>query len=119
VTGPDVRVSDIGIDANDVPAMARFWAAVTGYDSTVDGDDYVFLSAPSGTGPNVFVQRVPEPKVGKNRLHLDLRSSNLASATRELLSLGAEVVQHHESGDDVWTVFADPEGNQFCIIQGS
>ena len=117
MTGPDVRVSDIGIDANDVATMAEFWATVTGYEPKPEGDDYVFLVAPSGAGPNLFVQQVPEPKVGKNRLHIDLRSSNLATATRELLSVGAEVVEHHESGGSTWTVFADPEGNHFCIIQ--
>ena len=68
--------------------------------------------------PLVFVP-VPEPKTGKNRVHLDLASSSAedqAAQVRRLLDLGATRVDIGQ-GDVPWQVLADPEGNEFCVLE--
>ncbi len=63
-------------------------------------------------GPNMWFNRVPEPKTAKNRLHFDLRASGmLADEVRRLTNLGVVVV--HEDEDIV--VMQDPDGNEFCV----
>ena len=62
----------------------------------------------------VSLQRVPEPRVGKNRVHLDL-NGNRATEVPRLVSLGARVIEEHEVPGTAWTVLADPEGNVFCV----
>jgi predicted enzyme related to lactoylglutathione lyase len=60
--------------------------------------------------------RVPEAKSGKNRLHLDLRSTDLAEATEQALALGATRADDVYDGGD-WQVLRDPEGNEFCLLR--
>jgi predicted enzyme related to lactoylglutathione lyase len=60
--------------------------------------------------------RVPEAKTVKNRLHLDLRSSDLAEATRQAEALGATRADDIYDGG-VWQVMRDPEGNEFCFLR--
>ncbi|MER7109292.1 VOC family protein [Streptomyces sp. NPDC000229] len=71
----------------------------------------------TGLGRRVLFQRVPEPKTGKNRLHLDLHAPpgrREAEVTR-LEALGAAVLRHVKEPGGEWTVMADPEGNEFCV----
>jgi predicted enzyme related to lactoylglutathione lyase len=69
-------------------------------------------------GPHLAFQLVPEPRVGKNRLHLDIRVSNRAASVAHVVSLGGSLVGDHEDGGHpAWTVMGDPEGNEFCIHQ--
>lgn len=107
-------VSNIGIDTNDLPRAVAFWQAVTGYEvgSSSDGDTY--LVDPAKAGPGLSLLVVPEPKAGKNRLHLDLSASDLGAEVTRVVALGASEVQRY----DGWTVLADPDGNQFCIVAG-
>jgi predicted enzyme related to lactoylglutathione lyase len=65
----------------------------------------------SGPRPRLFFQLVPESKVVKNRLHLDLSADDPAAEIARLTELGATVVAEHER----WTVMADPDGNEFCV----
>lgn len=117
------RLVHLVIDANDPPALAAFWAAALDWDVAADEPDEVVVW-PSGFDypgvaalPLVFVP-VPERKSGKNRVHLDLASASLqyqADTTLRLLDLGAtraDVGQY----DVPWEVLADPEGNEFCVL---
>jgi len=61
------------------------------------------------------LQRVPEPRSGKNRVHVDLSGGSRATEVPRLVGLGATVVGEHEMPGLVWTVLADPEGNEFCV----
>nr|WP_324617267.1 VOC family protein [Streptomyces bicolor] len=63
-------------------------------------------------------RQVPEPKAGKNRLHLCLRPDTSRDAEVErLLTLGASLVADHRRPDGWgWVVLADPEGNEFCVL---
>jgi predicted enzyme related to lactoylglutathione lyase len=111
-----IRVGCIGIDTNDLATASGFWRAVTGYQVSSSGADHVFLADPAKAGPGLFVQLVPEPRAGKNRLHIDLFSDDLEGEAARLRALGATVVQRHPGDDGGWIVLADPDGNQFCIV---
>lgn len=104
------QLAGIGIDINDLGAMLPFWQAVTGYDAK-RGDDWAFLSGADEGATGIFLQVVPEPRVGKNRLHIDLTADDVPAEVDRISALGATVVKVF----DRWTVLSDPEGNQFCV----
>lgn len=96
---------DLCIDAADVPAATRFYASLLGL--RADGDR---LDGPTPTH-TVWLNEVPEPKQAKNRVHLDVHAGSLAEVT----ALGATVLEP-DDGRRGWTVFADPEGQEFCVF---
>jgi hypothetical protein len=77
-------------------------------------DTSVCVDPPDPTLPTLWCLQAPEPKVGKVRIHLDV---NVAGATGSgrLIELGASIVEPHPGGH-VWTIMADPEGNEFCAF---
>ena len=98
--------------------VARFWETVLGWPMQIepDGSD-AFLANPGG-GPNLLFQRVPEPKRGKNRVHLDLGPTDRTrdQEVERLQAAGASVVADQRVPDGKgWVVMADPEGNEFCV----
>jgi predicted enzyme related to lactoylglutathione lyase len=109
----------ICIDSTDPTALAPFWAEALGY--TVKepeaGSTYLYLEPPDGSSPMVYFQRVPETKAVKNRLHLDLRTSEPAALIERLVTLGATRLGDPRSGQTCawWQVMADPAGNEFCV----
>ncbi|MGI8535960.1 MAG: VOC family protein [Mycobacteriales bacterium] len=108
------KFRDLCLDANDPAPVATFWAAVLGRD--VERDDSngdVFLPAGPDGGPNIYVNRVPEPKTVKDRIHIDV-TLEPGQELSELLRLGGTVVT--EPGEVRWWVLADPEGNEFCAF---
>jgi hypothetical protein len=101
-------IKDLCLDAADARVVGAFWAAALGQqlEDLGDGDTTVI-------GPRflqIWVDVVPEPKVVKNRVHLDL----LVPDVEVLLGLGATVLADHE--EDEWVVLADPEGNELCAF---
>ena len=72
---------------------------------------------PDGTAPRVLFQRVPEPKTGKNRVHLDVRvgPENVDAEVARLAGRGATVLHHGQQGPYRWVTMADPEGNELCL----
>jgi len=108
---------EITLDCLDLDTTAAFWQAALGYsrEDTVEGR-YVTLS---GNGPTVTLQRVPEPKRSKNRMHLDLLVADADARVAQLRELGATPVSpgpRKEFGQR-WFVLADPEGNEFCVAE--
>jgi predicted enzyme related to lactoylglutathione lyase len=105
------------LDCRDPDALADFWAAALGYERGGFDPPYVALTDPSGYGPRLLLQRVPEPKTAKNRMHPDLRVADMDAELARVTGLGATVVRG-PFVDDGWptTVLADPEGNEFCLI---
>ncbi|AOR32688.1 hypothetical protein BFF78_17910 [Streptomyces fodineus] len=71
----------------------------------------------TGLGRRLLFQRVPEPKTGKNRLHLDLHPGEglRADEVTRLQALGARVLNEVKQPSGEWVVMADPEGNEFCV----
>jgi hypothetical protein len=115
-----MKVGSIVIDCNDFAAMSAFWRDALRYvPKWFVEDDFVILVDPEGRNVNVSVQKVPEERSGKNRLHLDLYAEDQASEVERLLQLGA--TRHDrtpEPGED-FIVLEDPEGNLFCVIDAS
>ena len=109
---------EIGIDCPDPDALAPFWEFALGYrrDDEDDGDGFIDLAPPDGDGPVVFLQRVPEPKTAKNRLHLDLYVTEPEPFMEQLEELGATRLGEPVIEGDEWAfqVMADPAGNEFC-----
>ena len=117
------RLVHLVIDAADPPGLARFWSAALGWEVGAEepgevvvwprGYDY----PDPGALPLVFVP-VPEPKAGKNRVHIDLASTSVAHQAAQvdrLLGLGATRADIGQ-GEVPWVVLADPEGNEFCVL---
>ena len=80
-------------------------------------DDPYDAERGTGLGRRVLFQRVPEPKSGKNRLHLDLHpgEGRRAAEVERLGALGATVLRDVREPSGAWVVMADPEGNEFCV----
>jgi hypothetical protein len=130
-------------DANDPHLLAAFWAEALGYEvenndeicrqmldggfatdadvEEVDGRlrwrDAAALNPPDGSGPRIYVQRVPEPKTVKNRVHLDLHvgAERMEAEVARLEGLGARRLYVGRQGPMQWQTMADPEGNEFCV----
>ncbi len=116
---------EIALDANDAPRMIAFWSAVLGYDvedeGRFDAPDRVYWSLvdPTGRGPRLVIQRVPEPVTAKPRLHIDVHEPDIEAAAARAVELGAtrlDATPVAEVGA-AWIRLADPEGNVFCIVQ--
>jgi hypothetical protein len=139
------REIQVTFDCADPGSLAEFWAAALGYEVQgpppgfdtwpdaltawgVPEDQWNSKSAiidPDGKGPRIFFQRVPEGKVVKNRVHLDVRAApgfegddRLAALEAEaarLAPLGATKVEVREDMQSIFIVMQDPEGNEFCL----
>jgi hypothetical protein len=112
-----VKFTDLCIDAADINALGSWWAEVLGYPQETTDDADVILRAPAGAGPNLIFLAVPEEKVVKNRLHIDLTPDDQQAEVDRLIRLGARRVDIGQ-GDQSWVVLADPEGNEFCVLSG-
>ena len=110
------RVAVMALDAVDPEAVATFWCQVLGYE-VVDRDEGG-VSIAGQHGPAIDVLRVGEAKTVKNRLHLDLRADGASTAEElaRLEALGARRVDVGQGAEVSWTVLADPEGNEFCLL---
>jgi hypothetical protein len=120
---------DVVFDCAHPASLARFWAAAVdgytvapyddeeiarlqslGYAGPEEDPGVIVESATAGL-PRLYFQLVPEGKVAKNRLHLDLRTDDLEAEVARLVGLGARVLTASERH----RVLADPEGNEFCV----
>jgi predicted enzyme related to lactoylglutathione lyase len=109
---------DVCFDCADAPRVGRFWADVLGYAlRTGEEENPPAYIQPEGGGMRIWFNPVPEPKVAKNRVHIDINMPDGAEIDR-LLGLGASVVQEIRGEDGAlwWTIMADPEGNEFCAF---
>ncbi|WP_328944951.1 VOC family protein [Streptomyces sp. NBC_00250] len=150
------RRFQVTFDAHDPGALSTFWRDALGYvhpappgvelpegaDPLAAWDDFLAklgvpeeerntrsaLEDPEGQGPRVFFQQVPEDKVAKNRVHLDVRAAPglegeermaaLEAECERLVALGAKRLRRFEPEPPMstgWIVMADPEGNEFCL----
>ena len=137
----------IVIDCHDPASLGSFWAKALDYEMEQPPEGFATwpeaLTAwgvpesewnsanaivdPEGVGPRIFFQRVPEPKQGKNRLHLDIRVSQgpgipieekraaVHAGAERMESLGATRLGDVEEMGSYWMVMQDPEGNEFCV----
>ncbi|MEO6317934.1 MAG: VOC family protein [Acidimicrobiales bacterium] len=126
------RLHDIVFDCRHPASLARFWAAamdgyeVAPYDEAElarlrgigindpEDDPTVLVEGPSA--PRLFFQRVPEAKIVKNRVHLDLNADDPDAEVDRLIGLGATRVVRRDEGEHGWVTLADPEGNELCVM---
>jgi hypothetical protein len=126
----------ITVDARDPRRLAAFWAVALGYvlqppqrgyllrgGSASGAEQYTAIVDPTGLGPRLLFQRVPEPKSLKNRVHLDVNAGHGATDRRaavrahvaQLVAAGAIVQREMQEQSGWWIVLTDPEGNEFCL----
>jgi catechol 2,3-dioxygenase-like lactoylglutathione lyase family enzyme len=115
------RIAQITIDVSDTKTQAEFWSAALGLNPEF-GEDGSAKLYPAENAPaeavTVWLQPVSEPKRDKLRLHLDLRpeGGDVDGEVKRLLGLGATEADVGQTGDETFTVLADPEGNEFCVL---
>jgi hypothetical protein len=117
VLGMNLNMGGITIDCAEPRALAEFWTKALGLEVVLDADgEFLELRAPGNAGgPYLGLQKVPEDKVGKNRVHLDLSTADMAGEVARLVALGATETEKHEVPGLMWTVLCDPVGNEFCV----
>ncbi|WP_426243195.1 VOC family protein [Nocardioides sp. LHG3406-4] len=117
-----LTIQCLNVDAHDPDRLAAFWQEALGWRRTYDTPDEVVLEPPAGSpqdgvAPDLLFYRVPDEKVGKNRLHLDLRPGDRDAEVARLESLGATRADVGQDPSVTWVVLADPEGNEFCVLR--
>jgi catechol 2,3-dioxygenase-like lactoylglutathione lyase family enzyme len=122
------RFSEVVVDCRDPRRLAEFWCGVLGYeiiDETpggpveIAGEEQTPEAMRRGAvPPTIIFLVVPEPKTVKNRLHIDVRpvDRTTAAEVERIVALGARRVDIGQ-GEQAWTVLADPEGNEFCVLR--
>lgn len=104
------------IDCNDLEVMTAFWAGLLEVESQIH-EPFGFLAPSDGRRATIWLQRVPEPRSGKNRVHLDFVAKDLGAACDRVVALGGAVGEQSEWQGFLWKTCTDPEGNSFDIMQ--
>jgi hypothetical protein len=114
-----MKVGSIVIRCFEYKKMLDFWSAALHYiPKYPPSDNWVILTDPSGKGPNISLDKVPEKRTGKRGwLHLDLYSNDQKKDVERLISLGAVRYPWRYKPDDDFVVLRDPDDNLFCVIQ--
>jgi predicted enzyme related to lactoylglutathione lyase len=115
VADPNV---DIVIDCSNPETLADFWAEALAYSKAGLFDPYFVLLPSLREHPPVILQRVPEPKTTKTRVHFDLRVEDIEAEAQRLEKLGARRIDIGQGESPGWITMADPEGNEFCVCPG-
>jgi catechol 2,3-dioxygenase-like lactoylglutathione lyase family enzyme len=107
------------VNVADLDRAIAFWTAALGYAvrDAAHAPTFAVLSDPERAWSNLSVQLSDEPKAGRNRLHLDLYAGDQAGEVARLESLGARRIPWDYAADADYVVMADPDGNEFCVIQ--
>jgi hypothetical protein len=142
VAGMEPLDFQVTFDAAHPHALADWWAETLGWEVEPNDEEFIRKMVAEGfatdadtdvhrgalvwkdaaaisrsDGRRIYFQQVPEPKSGKNRMHLDLRpaADDLDARVAELVARGASVAYRGQQGPHVWMTLADPEGNEFCV----
>jgi predicted enzyme related to lactoylglutathione lyase len=110
----------LSFDANDPLRLARFWAGVLGRELADDSHDGIALLPGDDTGFRIGFQPTQEQKAGPNQIHLHLTSTSLENQQQTVagaLGLGARHLDVGQRPEEGHVVLADPEGNEFCVIE--
>ncbi|APU15940.1 MULTISPECIES: VOC family protein [Actinoalloteichus] len=112
------RIAVISIDAADPGVVADFWCRVLDWQIVEDVEEGIGIAPKGESESRIDIFAVPEAKTQKNRLHLDLRAEGVPAQVElaRLLDLGARRVDVGQPSGVSWTVLADPEGNEFCLL---
>jgi predicted enzyme related to lactoylglutathione lyase len=118
-----VSLHHIVIDAHDLPRLARFWSQVLDWKILSHREREIIIGTLPDAAVGICLMPAGDEKSVKNRVHLDLNPGGDAgpddreAEIRRILALGARRVDIGQSGNESWTVLADPEGNEFCVVR--
>jgi predicted enzyme related to lactoylglutathione lyase len=105
------------LDCADLDVTTAFWTWLLGVEVSLENGNIRFLGAQDGP-PVMCLQQVAEPRLGKNRMHLDLVAPNLDAAVADVAHHGgARLSEVHELPAGRWREMSDPEGNEFCLVE--
>ena len=120
-TEDKVRIGSIVIRCYEFERMLAFWREALRYVPREPAEEgWVVLCDPEGRGPNVSLDRVPEPfgPIGKtSRVHLDLYTTDQEGEVERLVGIGATLYPQEYGPEDDFMVLEDPDGNRFCVVQ--
>lgn len=108
------HIRGVTIDVSDRERAERFWGGLLGLTVARRIDQYSYFDD-AFEGVRLILQEVPDPKVTKNRMHLDLFSDDPAALLEKVKSLGGSVISEVEDPSYSLTVACDPDGNEFCV----
>jgi predicted enzyme related to lactoylglutathione lyase len=114
-----LRLHHVVIDTHDLPGLARFWTQALGWRVLSERDQEIVIGTNENAPAGICFMPVSDEKTVKNRVHLDLTTSaaDRDAEIERLLALGARRVDIGQTGQESWTVLADPEGNEFCVVR--
>jgi predicted enzyme related to lactoylglutathione lyase len=114
-----VRLHHIVIDAHDLPKLARFWTQALGWKVLSEREREIVIGTDENAPVGICFMPVTDQKIVKNRVHLDIttEAQDRDQEIDRLLGLGAQHADVGQTGKESWTVLADPEGNEFCVIR--
>ena len=109
-----METASVVLDVDDIEHQAAFWGAMLGEEPGPrrSGDGWLTVGSLDST-TFLILQKVPEPKIVKNRCHMCFIVSDVDEAVRQIVALGGSVASGPRSGGGV--TMADPEGNEFCV----
>lgn len=108
----------ITLDSPEPRAIGRWWAERVGGRVVAENEGWFVVVELADGQPHLAFQKVPAPTPGKNRMHLDLVSTDRKADVARLVDAGATLVAEREMAGTAWTTLADPDGNQFCVADG-
>jgi predicted enzyme related to lactoylglutathione lyase len=112
-----LTLAQVAVDCDNAERLAGFWSALLGLPVGDGANEHFALlpAAPDGSLPALMFLQVPEPRTGKNRLHLDLTATDRPLAVKRAVELGGTVLGEYDEYGARWTTLTDPEGNVFDI----
>ena len=117
--GRKARV-DLVLDCADPKKLAEFWREALDYRDYYADTKFAVLVPKEGIASPLVLQGVPEPKAGKNRMHLDIVVDDIEPEIERLQRIGAQRLDEgvQSAGEVRWVRMSDPENNEFCVCTG-
>jgi predicted enzyme related to lactoylglutathione lyase len=111
---------EVVLDCSDPETLMGFWQAALDYRVYYSEPSLVVLVPLDLNTSPLLLQRVPEPKTGKNRMHVDIITEDVEVEVERLEALGARRLHNglRSFGPTRWVTMADPENNEFCVSSG-
>jgi predicted enzyme related to lactoylglutathione lyase len=105
----------VTVNSTDAESLAAWWAAQLGAETLATNEGWYVTLGGDGMPVRLSFQKVDDPTPGRNKLHLDLLTEDLAAETARLVDAGATEVGQRSAGDFHWVTLTDPDGNEFCV----
>ena len=109
-------LTQVGIDVSDLARAETFYSALLGVKRNAADDQYLNFEPLPG-GLTIYLQRVPEEKSSKTRLHMDVVVNDMQAALSRVEALGGRRLESFLEEGEGWTVIVDPDGNELCLLQ--